>query len=131
MFSPFRFWTSCPKAQKSSYLITNAHPGSLALKLQETKIEGWFTRIVCAEEVGLAKEEADFWPRLQQMLGFDKSRTVLVDDTEQVLVMAQQYGVGTLVHIGRPSRRGPYHPSSRFHSIESLAELVPSAPKRQ
>lgn len=115
----------CRQAGKSTYLITNAHPGSLALKLQHTSIGAWFSRIVCAEEVGLAKEEADFWPRLQRMLGFDTQRTMLVDDTEQVLVTAQQYGMGALVHIARPSRRGPSRPSPRFYSVESLAELVP------
>lgn len=47
-----------------------------------------FNRIVCAEEVGLAKEVPEFWLRLEKMLGFHKERTLLGDDTEKVLLSA-------------------------------------------
>jgi Predicted hydrolase (HAD superfamily) len=120
------FLEYCLQCHKRLHLITNAHPDTLAVKLKETAIGAWFDRIICAEEVGLAKEEAEFWPRLEQMLHFDTGSTLLVDDTEQVLVTAEAYGLSYLLFVSRPSTRRPARFSCRFPSIESFKELLPS-----
>jgi len=84
-----------------------------------------FDRIVCAEEIGLAKEEPQFWARLEQKLGFDKTRTMLADDTEKVLVSAARYGMGQLIFVARSSSRKPVVYSTQFPSIEYFIELLP------
>jgi putative hydrolase of the HAD superfamily len=73
----------------------------------------------------LAKEESGFWERLQQMLHFDKTRTLLVDDTEKVLVVAQEYGLAHLLFVARPSSRQRVQYSCHFPSIEYFKELLP------
>ena len=56
------------KIGKTLYLITNAHPKSLEVKMEQVQLDGWFERVVCSVEVGVAKEQPEFWPRLQQLL---------------------------------------------------------------
>jgi len=119
------FMEYCLKGRKKLYLITNAHSSTLSIKLEKTAIGPWFDRIVCAEEVGLAKEEAGFWHRLEAMLHFDKTRTLLVDDTEKVLFAAQAYGLGHLLFVARPSSRQRIRYSCHFPSIEYFKELLP------
>jgi len=119
------FFEFCLKSRKKLYLITNAHSQSLAIKLQKTAIGPWFDRIVCASEVGAAKEELVFWERLESMLGYDRKRTVLVDDTEKVLFTARDHGLGYLLFVARPSSRQRVQYSCNFPSIEYFKELLP------
>ncbi|WP_310600070.1 GMP/IMP nucleotidase [Desulfobulbus sp.] len=119
------FLEYCLQSRKKLYLITNAHPGTLSVKLEKTALGVWFDRVVCAEQIGLAKEEAGFWHRLEQLLQFDKTRTLLVDDTEKVLVAAVEYGLAYPLFVARPSSRQRVSYSSTFPSIEYFKELLP------
>lgn len=119
------FLEYCLKIRKKLYLVTNAHSSTLSIKLEKTAIGPWFDRIVCAEEVGFAKEEPQFWEKLEQMLGFDRERTLLVDDTEKVLISAQRYGLRHLLFVARPSSRQRVEYSCDFPSIEYFKELLP------
>lgn len=116
----------CQGAGKQVHLVTNAHPKTLAIKLQRTEIAPLFHRIVCADEVGLAKEDFRFWQRLERLLAFDRTRTLLADDTEKVLRAAEQYGMGALVFVARASSRKPPRFSRRYPSIEYFNELIPA-----
>ena len=120
------FLRFCRQAGKQVYLVTNAHPKTLAIKLDRTEIGHLFHRIVCAEEVGLAKEDERFWQRLEQMLDFDRARTLLADDTEKVLRAAERYGLGVLIYVARSSSRKPASFSRRYPSIEYFNELIPA-----
>jgi len=119
------FLEYCIKTKKKLYLVTNAHSSTLSIKLEKTAIGPWFDRVVCAEEVGLAKEDPHFWERLEQMLHFDRTKTLLVDDTEKVLCSAQTYGMGHLLFVARPSSRQRVQYSCHFPSIEYFKELLP------
>lgn len=122
------FLRFCREKGKQVHLVTNAHPKTLAIKLDRTAIGHLFDRIVCAEEVGLAKEDVRFWERLAGMLSFDPSRTLLADDTEKVLRAAEQFGMGILIYVARPSSRKPPRFSRRYPSIEYFSELLPPSP---
>jgi putative hydrolase of the HAD superfamily len=119
------FLEYCLKNRKKLYLITNAHSSTLSIKLEKTALGPWFDRIVCAEEVGLAKEDPLFWDRLEQQLAFDRARTLLVDDTEKVLFAAQTHGLAYLLYVARPSSRQRVQYSCNFPSIEYFKELLP------
>jgi putative hydrolase of the HAD superfamily len=118
------FLEFCLKQRKKLYLVTNAHSKALSIKLEKTSIGAWFDRVVCSEEVGFAKEEPEFWPRLQELLGFVPEKTLLVDDTEKVLRVADASGLGYLVHIARSSSRRPACYSTGYPSIDYFKELV-------
>ncbi len=121
------FLEFCLANRKKLYLITNAHSSTLSIKLEKTSIGPWFDRIICAEEIGLAKENEQFWHRLEETLGFDKGRTLLADDTEKVLDAANSYGMGHLIFVARPSSRKQVRYSERYPSIEFFKELIPAS----
>ncbi|NOQ47484.1 MAG: HAD hydrolase-like protein [Desulfobulbaceae bacterium] len=119
------FLEACLTAGKKLYMITNAHSGTLSIKLEKTSIGPWFDRIVCAEEIGVAKEEPEFWQRLEKLLEYDKKRTLLADDTEKVLRSAEAYGMEKLIFVARPSSRQRVQYSDHFPSIDYFKEILP------
>ena len=109
---------------KQVYLITNAHPKALQVKMNKARIDGSFQRLICSQEVGAAKEQPIFWPQLNDILPYDKESTLFADDTEKVLHSAAGYGIRYLIHIAKPSSRlDPVH-SHRYPSILSFRELM-------
>ncbi len=119
------FLEFCLAARKKLYLITNAHSRTLSIKLEKTSIGPWFDRVICAEEVGLAKEDPEFWRRLEEMLGYNPERTLLADDTEKVLHSADDYGMGHLIYVARSSSMQPVRYSEKYPAIDYFKELMP------
>ena len=118
------FLQYCRRLKKKVHLVTNAHSKALDIKMQKTAIGEHFDRIICSQEVGLPKEDPEFWQRLEKILGFDKVRTILADDNENVLQAAQIYGMGVLIYVARPSSRAEIHYSNDFPSIVYFKELI-------
>ncbi|MEN8189561.1 MAG: HAD family hydrolase [Thermodesulfobacteriota bacterium] len=112
---------------KEVHLVTNAHSKTLEIKMRKTAIGSWFDRIVCAEEVGEAKEQPVFWQGLEKILCYDRSRTLLADDTARVLRSARSYGMGYLLFIAKPSSRQPLRYSDEFCSVAFFNELIPGS----
>ena len=112
------------KLGKKVHLVTNAHSKTLEIKLRKTALGPWFDRIVCAEEVGEAKEHPAFWDRLEGMLGYERKRTLLADDTAKVLRSAKAYEMGFLIFVAKPSSRLPVRYSHEFPSIATFDELI-------
>ncbi|MBU0663677.1 MAG: HAD hydrolase-like protein [Proteobacteria bacterium] len=112
------------KIGKKVHLVTNAHSKTLEIKMRKTALGGWFDRIVCAEEVGEAKEQPAFWDKLEGMLNYDRKRTLLADDTAKVLRSARVYEMGFLIFVARPSSRLPIRYSEEFPSIVTFDELI-------
>jgi 5'-nucleotidase len=110
--------------KKNIYLVTNAHSKTLNIKMKKTELGSHFDRIVCAEEIGYAKEQPEFWNKLEAHLGYDKDRTLLADDTEKVLHSARKYGMGFLIFVARPSSRSPVKFSPEYPSITYFNELI-------
>jgi len=109
---------------KKLYLVTNAHPKTLEVKMEQVNIENWFEQLICSKEVGAAKEQPEFWHRLQRLLPYDAERTLFADDTEKVLHSARAFGIRHLIHIAKPSSRLPAQFSEHYQSIETFQELM-------
>ena len=118
------FLQYCGSLNKVIHLVTNAHSKTLDIKMRKTQIGSYFDRIVCSQDIGLPKEEPLFWERLESMLGFDKNRTLLADDNENVLQAANDYGIGILIFVARPSSRADIFCSEKFPSIVYFNELI-------
>jgi putative hydrolase of the HAD superfamily len=118
------FLQYCGKIEKKVHLVTNAHSKTLDIKMRKTDIGSYFDRIVCSQDIGLPKEEPEFWNRLESLLGFNRHRTLLADDNENVLRAAQTYGMGVLIFVARPSSRTEAACSERFPSILYFKELM-------
>jgi HAD superfamily hydrolase (TIGR01509 family) len=109
---------------KRLHLVTNAHASSIAVKVARTGVDQYVDRIVNAFDVGWLKMRSEFWPTCQRLLRFDPARTLYVDDDEACLAAAHEYGIAYLYHRAKSSSRLPPQPSARYHSIETLQELL-------
>lgn len=112
-------------ASKRVVLVTNAHQDSLALKMEKTRLTGYFDAMVCAHDLGLVKEQSEFWPRLRTVEPFDPATTLLVDDNPTILRTAQGYGIAHLVSVLRPDSADPPRIPEGFPAIQDFSELLP------
>lgn len=109
---------------KRRVLVTNAHQKSLALKLERTRLNGYLDAVVCAHDLGLPKEDLNFWQRLQQVEPFDPWRTLFVDDSPSVLASARAYGIRWLLRVLKPDSRSPARDAEGFPAIHDFSELL-------
>lgn len=118
------FLEHCRGLGKVVWLVTNAHGKTLEIKMAKTALQDHFDRLICAEQVGVAKEDPSFWQRLQRLYDYNPERTLLVDDTEKVLSSAARGGIKNLIFVARPSSRLAVRHSQRFASITYFNELI-------
>ncbi len=112
-------------------LVTNAHPQSLALKLQTTGIDRHFHRTISSHDLQLAKENAGFWHTLREEHPFEPARTLLIDDNLAVLRQARAEGIAHLLGVQQPdSQRPPLLPSPEFRQIHQFTDLLPGLQTR-
>lgn len=113
-------------SDKAVYLVTNAHSKSLAIKMEQTKLEPWFDKLIVSHDLNLPKEEPEFWGRLRQLHHFDPARTLLVDDTDSVLASAKQAGIGHLLTLLQPDSRKEIRQPGLYKAIHHFDEVIPS-----
>ncbi len=119
------FLSAARKSGKRLVLVTNAHSKSLDLKMQSTQLAGYFDAIICAHDIGLPKEEPTFWDKLQMTEAFDKSNTLLVDDSLPVLRSAKQYGIAHLLAVYKPDTQAPIKDVEEFNAINHFKDIMP------
>jgi putative hydrolase of the HAD superfamily len=112
-------------AAKRVVLATNAHPDSLTLKFERTRLQGHFDAIYTAHDLRHPKEHKPFWQVLQTQEPFDPRRTLFIDDNESVLASARDFGIRYLLGVRHPDSRGPEKRLSDFRVIKDFAELLP------
>ena len=113
------------RAGKRRVLVTNAHHKSLALKMDRTALHHRLDALISSHEIGLAKEDPGFWPRLREREPFDPARTLFVDDSLPVLRAARQAGIGQLLAIRHPDRSQPVREIDEFPAVVDFDEVIP------
>ena len=116
------------RAGRRRVLVTNAHPEVYAFKHRLTGIGNQLDTIVSAHDLDCAKEDGDFWQRLQRVAPYDPRRTLLVDDNLLALASAAGAGLEALRGMRYPDEQGEPVESDDFALLESLAELLPGLP---
>lgn len=111
------------QAGKAVWLVTNAHPIVLDIKLDKTDLTDSFDQIICSHDIGFAKEQPEFWSTLQQQHFFEPEASLLIDDSEAVLHTAQQFGLHVRA-IRQPDSLMPPRFSLPFVAIDHLTELL-------
>ncbi|MFA6164613.1 MAG: HAD-IA family hydrolase, partial [Methylobacter sp.] len=109
---------------KKVYLVTNAHRGSLGLKMEKTCLQQFFDGIISSHDFGTPKEHASFWQLLQKQHYFEKQTTLLIDDSLAVLNSARQFGIAHLISVSRPDTKLPKKEITGFSAIEDFRELM-------
>lgn len=106
-------------------LVTNAHPRSLELKMEETGIGEYFDALVSSHALHKPKEDPAFWQVLAGEHPFDPQRTLLIDDSLPVLRSAQQHGIRWLLSIAKPDSQGHARDTAPFHALDTFDDLMP------
>jgi HAD superfamily hydrolase (TIGR01509 family) len=111
------------KAGKRLVLLTNAHHGSLKIKIEKTGIDGHFDRVITSHSLGLAKENRGFWEALREIEPYDKNHSMLVDDSLAVLRNARDFGIRHLIAVRWPDTRQDERVIEEFYSIRGVEAL--------
>ncbi|WP_374086539.1 GMP/IMP nucleotidase [Methylomicrobium lacus] len=118
------FLEAVRRSPRKVLLVTNAHPGSLGLKMEKTCLHPFFDEIISSHAAGKPKEHAEFWHWLHRRQPFDKSRTLLIDDSLAVLNSARAFGIQHLLSVSRPDSAQPKKVIIDYPAIEDFRELM-------
>lgn len=105
-------------------LVTNAHPGSLSLKIERTQLDQHIDTLISTHEFGVTKESQLLWEKLQARLGFDPKHTLFVDDTVRILEAAQTYGIQYNLAVSNPDSKEPVREIDQFPSVADYRTLL-------
>lgn len=109
---------------KRVILATNSHHKGIELKMQHTRLAGWFDQVISSHSLGFPKEHPDFWQALQEVESYQPAHTLLIDDSLPVLRAARNYGIIWLIAIQQPDTRQPPRSISEFFSIPGFQQLL-------
>ncbi len=118
------FLNKMRRQKKKVFLVTNAHYKSIDLKFRETLIGKYFDSVLSSFDVGFPKESLEFWEAAEKRLGFDKTATLFIDDTEEILRTAKRYGVRYIVYKARSNSKIKPCKSSEFMHITDFKEFL-------
>lgn len=107
------------------WLVTNAHQGSLNLKLEHTDLGQHISKIISSHQLGKPKEDPEFWRLLQHHWYFDPKRSLLVDDTVSVLDAAATFGIRHLLTLRQPDSKQAVREIHAYPAVLSFAEVLP------
>ena len=109
------------------YLVTNAHPEFVDIKLEESELRAHFRKVVSSHEFNTPKESPEFWERLRSAVAHEPARTLMVDDDQEVLAHAEQAGIGSLVTVRQPDSGQPAREALDYPSIRDFSDIMPPA----
>lgn len=110
---------------KHLVLLTNAHRGSLDLKMEVTGLRPYFDQIISSHDYGLPKEDIALWQALKVDCHYNPETTLLIDDTESVLDSAKAYGIRHLVTLLQPDSQNPLRQGLNYPAILHFDEIMP------
>lgn len=110
--------------KKKVFLVTNAHYKSIDLKFKKTRIGKYFDSVISSFDVGYPKESLKFWKEAEKRLGFDKNKTLFIDDTEEILKTAKEYGIKYILYKARSNSKTKPKKSNEFLHILDFDELL-------
>ncbi len=112
--------------KKKVFLVTNAHYKVLDIKLKKTEIGKYFDEAITSFELGYPKEMPEFWEKAQRRLGFEKEKSLFIDDTKAVLRTAKKFGIKYILYKAYSSSKAEKGTSREFPLIHDFRELMGS-----
>lgn len=107
------------------YLVTNAHPDSLSLKIEKTALDSHIDVLYSTHQFGVTKESLSLWRQLQQEIGFDPQKTLFVDDSLPILDTAHRFGIKYLLAVANPDSQEPAREIEEFPSVSDYRDITP------
>lgn len=118
------FLNALAVAGKKRILVTNAHPKSLALKLEHTELGRGLDAMISSHETGYPKEHPQFWHTLFEQFALTPERCLFIDDSETILHAARLAGVGHQLGITNPDSQKPANSFTDFPAISDYRLLL-------
>ena len=119
------FLEKLASSEKCIALVTNAHPDTIAVKMQSVQIEPYFDRIISSHDFGCPKEQQEFWKNMRRAYPFDPETTLFIDDNLDVLAAGEAYGIRHLITIQQPDSSRPKRDALPYPSISDFSEIMP------
>ncbi|WP_394132885.1 GMP/IMP nucleotidase [Shewanella maritima] len=111
-------------ANKRRILLTNAHPKSLALKLEHTELAMGLDEKLSSHESGYPKEHPEFWRYAFEKYQLDPTRCLFIDDSPAILAASKLAGVEYQLAITNPDSQKPHNVISDFPAIDDYRQLL-------
>ncbi len=118
------FLTRLERSGKRRVLVTNAHPRTLAIKNERVALTQYFDACYSTHPFAAPKESAGFWPRLLAEEKFRPERTLIVDDSLNVLEAAREFGIAWLRAVRLPDSGLPPQHTGEFAAVDRVADLM-------
>jgi 5'-nucleotidase len=118
------FLAAVRRRGKRLHIVTNAHRDTFAVKAEQTGIDALVDGVVCSHDLAAPKESVAFWQELERREPFDRTRTLLIEDSLAVLAAARAYGLAHTVAIRRPDSRLPARTIADYAAVDGVADLV-------
>jgi len=104
-------------------IVTNAHQGSINLKLKHTDLANYFDEIICSHDYGIEKESVRFWDALHEKRPFNREKTIFFDDNENVLSAAKDFGISQLFSIEKPDSKKQANIEKEFKMVRNFSDF--------
>jgi putative hydrolase of the HAD superfamily len=118
------FLTRLERSGKRRVLVTNAHPRTLAIKNERVALTQYFDACYSTHPFAAPKENAGFWPKLCAEEKFCPERTLIVDDSLNVLEAAREFGIAWLRAVRLPDSGLPPQHTGEFAAVDRVADLM-------
>lgn len=120
------FLDALKASERKVVLVTNAHPDSLSLKVEKTKLDDHIDTLISTHQFGVSKESQSLWKQLHEFVGFNPDTTLFVDDSERILDAAKQYGIAFTLGISNPDSQLPDTEFSNHLYTNNYLDLLES-----
>ncbi|MGB3620161.1 GMP/IMP nucleotidase [Ketobacter sp. MCCC 1A13808] len=120
-----QFLEKVRQSGRKAVLVTNAHRGSLDLKMQQIPLHTHFDGMFSSHDFGLPKEHPNFWSRLHEVVHFDYPRTLLIDDSLAVLRSARNAGIGYTLGVQQPDSQNGSMNTEEFIGLDCFSSIFP------
>ncbi|AJJ62361.1 GMP/IMP nucleotidase [Yersinia aldovae] len=107
-------------------LLTNAHPHSLAVKVEHTALDQHLDLLLSTHTFGYPKEDQRLWQAVVQHTGFNPARTLFVDDSEAILDAAHTFGIRYCLGIENPDSSCADKAFRNHPAINDYRKLLPA-----
>jgi HAD superfamily hydrolase (TIGR01509 family) len=119
------FLEKVQQSGRQAVLVTNAHRDSLNLKLEHIPMAPHFDAIFSSHDFGLPKEDLNFWSRLKEVMHYDASRTLLIDDSLAVLRSAKRAGIRYTLGVLQPDSQQSSMDTEEFIGLDCFSTIYP------
>jgi HAD superfamily hydrolase (TIGR01509 family) len=102
-------------------LLTNCPREMLDIKITQTKLWGYFDKIISSEDCGYIKESDEFWDYLNKNIKYNIRTTVFIDDNQSVLKYSKKNGIQNIYCVDFPDSKKDRQTINDYQSIENIS----------